>query len=118
MRLPPNSRELFAMRRAGNVPVPGPFGHVAVLPSWNMEIAGAHVLAPESINALDLDFCIVAGLDVAIFVQGVDVEHHVDLILAVMAGDPRTIAVIDLDLAVDGLDAGLLALYIRRAGDE
>ncbi len=118
MRLPPNSRALFDLRRSGRLPVPGPFGHISVLPDWNLEVAGATVLAPPSIDPRDLDFCIVAGLDVTIFVRGVDVEHHVDLLVAVMNGDPSSITVIDLDRAVDGLDAGVLALYIRRAGDE
>lgn len=119
MRLPPNSRALFDLRRQGRVPVPGPFGHISVLPDWSLEIAGAAVLAPPSLDPRGLDFCIVAGLDVTIFVRVDDTEHHVELLLAVMNGDPRSIAVVDLDRAVDGFDAGLLALYIRRRpGDE
>ena len=118
MRLPPNSRVLMDLRRAGRVPVPGPFGHVAILPDWNLETCGAAVLAPPSLDYLDLDFCVVAGLDVTIFVRGADVTNYIDLIAAVMDGAANSITVVDLDRAVDGFGAAILAMYSRIPGDE
>lgn len=123
MRLPPNGRPLFDLRRKGRIPVPGPFGHVAIVPDWNMGVAGAFVVAPPSIDPLDLDFCFCAGLSVAIFCRLGDLRRPVDtwlndLILAVMEADPTGITVIDLDQTVDGLDRGVVAMYVRRAGDD
>lgn len=119
MRLPPNARALFDLRRSGRVPVPGPFGHVSIVPDWNLETAGAAVLAPPGIDPLDLDFCIVAGLDVTIFVRGDDAERQVDLIVAVMNGDPSSITVVDLDCALNAsFGAAVMAVFGRRSGDE
>ena len=122
MRLPPNARALFDLRRRGRIPVPGPFGHVSVLPDWGLTVAGAYVIAPPSIEPSDLDFCFVAGLSVAIFcrlteLSPVDTWLY-EIILAVMDADPASIAVIDLDQAADGLDQGLVALYVRRASND
>ncbi len=123
MRLPPNSRALFDLRRRGRIPVPGPFGHVSILPDWKFEVAGAYVIAPPSIDPADLDFCFCAGLTVAIFCRLGELGRPVDtwldeVILAVMAADPTSIAVIDLDQTAAGFDQGLVAMYARRAGDE
>jgi hypothetical protein len=122
MRLPPNARALFDLRRRGRIPVPGPFGHVSVLPDWGLTVAGAYVIAPPSIDPSDLDFCFCAGLTVAIFcrlaeLSPVDTWLH-EIIVAVMDADPASIAVIDLDQAAAGLDRGLVALYVRRAGND
>ena len=122
MRLPPNARALFELRRKGRIPVPGPFGHVSVLPDWGLTVAGAYVIAPPSIEPSDLDFCFVAGLSVAIFcrlaeLSPVDTWLY-EIILAVMDSDPTSIAVIDLDQAAAGLDHGLVAMYVRRAGND
>ncbi|MHB8912746.1 MAG: hypothetical protein ACYC42_08880 [Lysobacter sp.] len=86
-------------------------------------MAGAYVIAPPSIDPAELDFCFVAGLAVAIFCRLGDLGRPVDtwlheVILAVMAADPISIAVIDLDQTEAGLDQGLVAMYVRRAGDD
>lgn len=122
MRLPPKARALFDLRRRGRIPVPGPFGHVSVLPDWGLTVAGAYVIAPPSIEPADLDFCFCAGLTVAIFcrlaeLNPVDTWLY-EIILAVMDADPASIAVIDLDQASAGLDQGLVAMYVRRAGND
>ncbi|MDP1682205.1 MAG: hypothetical protein Q8L39_10590 [Burkholderiales bacterium] len=122
MRLPPKARALFDLRRRGRIPVPGPFGHVSVLPDWGLTVAGAYVIAPPSIDPSDLDFCFCAGLTVAIFcrlaeLSPVDTWLY-EIILAVMDADPASIAVIDLDQAAAGLDRGLVAMYVRRAGND
>lgn len=123
MRLPPNARAIFDLRRRGRIPVPGPFGHVSVLPDWGLAVAGAYVIAPPSIDPAELDFCFCAGLSVAIFCRLGDLGRPLDtwlheVILAVMDADPVSIAVIDLDQAAAGLDQGLVAMYVRRAGDD
>lgn len=123
MRLPPNARALFDLRRRGRIPVPGPFGHVSVLPGWHFEVAGAFVIAPPEIDPADLDFCFCAGLSVAIFCRLGELSRPLDtwldeVILAVMAADPTSITVIDLDQTGDGLDQGIVAMYVRRAGDD
>lgn len=123
MRLPPKARALFDLRRRGRVPVPGPFGHVSVLPDWQFSVAGAFVIAPPSIDPAELDFCFCAGLDVSVFCRLGDIGRPLDtwleeVILAVMAADPATITVIDLDQTSGGLDQGVVALYVRRAGDD
>lgn len=119
MRLPPNARALFALRRRGRIPVPGPFGHVSILPDWKFEVAGAYVIAPPEIEPTDLDFCFCAGLDVAIFCRlgsvgrPVDAWLH-DVIIAVMQADAQSIVVIELNQARASLDAGIVAMYERR----
>lgn len=123
MRLPPNARALFNLRRRGRVPVPGPFGHVSVLPDWQFSVAGAYVIAPPSIAPSELDFCFCAGLSVAIFCRLGDDLSPVDtwleeVILSVMASDPASITVIDLDQTAAGLGQGVVAMYVRRAGDD
>ncbi len=67
MRLPPNARALFDLRRRGHIPVPGPFGHVSILPDWKFSVSGAYVIAPPDIDPMELDFCFCAGLSVSIF---------------------------------------------------
>lgn len=119
MRLPPNAKQIFDLRRAGRIPVPGAFGHVAILPDWNFETAGAYVIAPPNVDPDDLDFCIVAGLDVTIFMLDADPARPLtDLVRAVMRSDPRTINVVDIDRAADGLGLGVVGIFVRRAGDE
>lgn len=123
MRLPPNARALFNLRRRGRIPVPGPFGHVSVLPDWGLTVAGAYVIAPPSIDPAGLDFCFCAGLTVAIFCRLGETSLPSDtwlqeVILAVMDADPASIAVIDLDQAAAGLDRGLVAMYVRRGGND
>lgn len=119
MRLPPNARALFELRRRGRIPVPGPFGHVSILPDWKFEVAGAYVIAPPEIEPADLDFCFCAGLDVAIFCRigavgrPLDAWLH-DVIVAVMQADAQSIVVIELNRARTALDAGIVAMYERR----
>lgn len=119
MRLPPNARALFDLRRRGHIPVPGPFGHVSILPDWKFEVAGAYVIAPPEIEPADLDFCFCAGLDVAIFCRfgavgrPLDAWLH-DVIVAVMQADARSIVVIELNRARTALDAGIVAMCERR----
>ncbi|MBW8457705.1 MAG: hypothetical protein K0M58_04570 [Thiobacillus sp.] len=123
MRLPPKARALFDLRRSGRIPVPGPFGHVSVLPDWGLTVAGAYVIAPPSIDPAELDFCFVAGLSVAIFCRlgeaGLPSDTWLQkVILAVMDAGPVSIAVIDTDQAATGLDHGLVAMYVQRAGND
>lgn len=118
MRPPPNSAELFRIRRAGRIPTPGPFAHVAVLPEWNLEVAGAYVYAPPEIDPLELDFSFVAGLDVAIFFRrGGECQTFdnwlLSTTLAVMSGDPATVTCIDLVAAERGLGRAIVARYVR-----
>lgn len=122
MRLPPNARRLFDLRREGRIPVPGPFGHVVVLPDWNMEVTGAFVVAPPDLDPTDFDFCFVGGLEVAIFTRLGDVRRPMnswldDVVVAVMRSDPACVTVIDLDQADAGFDLGIVVNY-ERIGDD
>jgi hypothetical protein len=116
MRLPPNGRALLDLRRAGRIPVRGPWGHIAILPEWEMDVAGAAVTVPQDMDPGELDFCFVAGLDVSIFTRigslGRPLDLH-DLLGAVMAGQPRSIAVIDLNRVGEGLAAALYCQIFR-----
>lgn len=126
MRPPPNSAELFRIRRAGRIPSPGPYGHVSVLPDWNLTVAGAYVYAPPEIEPRELDFSFVAGLDVALFIHERCPFHrvyqtpeflfdgdHLDLLAAIMAGNPETITVIELNRVHLGLGPAVLAVFGR-----
>jgi hypothetical protein len=120
MRTPPNSAALFKMRRAGRVPVPGPYGHVSILPAWDLETPGAFLLAPPDLDPLELDFSCVAGLEVAVFTELGDVAAPTtlwSLLLAVLSCDPAAINVIDLNRAAAG-QGGLVAQFIRKAGQD
>lgn len=124
MRPPPNSADLFRIRRAGRIPSPGPYGHVSVLPDWNLEVAGAYVYAPPEIEPSELDFSFVAGLDVALFIQERCACHkvyetpeylfdgnHLELLGAIMDGSPETITVIELSRVHLGLGQAVLAVF-------
>ena len=114
MRLPPHSAAIMRARRFGRVPVPGIFGHVTILPSWDLEINGAYVIAPSELNPIDLDFCFVAGLEVSLFIRNCDRFRLVDLLRAVMRCDPLTVNVVNLDQSCNGFSYGLEAVYARR----
>lgn len=123
MRLPPRARALFDLRRAGRIPVPGPFGHVSIVPDWHFEVAGAYVIAPPDIDPIELDFCFCAGLTVCIFCRIGTLERTLDtwledVIVAVMRADAKSIAVVELNLARAGLDQGVVAIYMRKGGDD
>ncbi len=116
MRLPPNGKALFDLRRAGRIPVAGPFGHVAVLPEWDMEVTGAYVVAPPDIDPAELDFCFVADLDVGVFQRmgNVGSPLDLDLISAIRAGDPARIALFDLNSLAKGFNAALWNVWNCR----
>lgn len=117
-RPPPNSAELFRLRRAGRVPVPGPFGHVCILPEWDMETPGAYLIAPPELDPAELDFSCVAGLEVAVFTELGDVAAPTTLwplVLAVLAYDPAAVAIVDLNRAARGQGL-VVGQFIRKAG--
>lgn len=119
MRPPPNSAELFRIRRAGRIPASGPYGHVSVLPEWGLEVAGAHVIAPPDIDPRELDFSFVAGLDVCVFCRigtlGRPVDSWLDdVLLAVLTGDPASVAVVNLERAHLGIGPARVGVFIRR----
>lgn len=124
MRPPPHSAELFKLRCIGKVPVPGPYGHVAVLTDWQIEVAGAFVIAPHGVDPLDLDFSFAAGLDVTLFIaercpyfqvyktlEYLFEQDQLDLIAAIMAGKPASVRVVDLSQAHLGLGRATVAIF-------
>jgi hypothetical protein len=116
VRPPPNSAALFKLRRAGRVPVPGPFGHVCILPEWDMETPGFYLTVPSELDPGELDFSCVAGLEVSIFWPIGTLGHPLgldDLLGAVMAGEPASIAVINL-LATGKTLAGAMYCTFTR----
>lgn len=119
MRLPPHSAEIMRARRAGRIPTSGPFGHVAILTEWDMEVTGAYCIAPPDIDPHELDFSFVAGLEVTIFccigTLGRPIDTWLnDVVLAVMACDPSTILILNIDQADKGFAYGLVTVFVRR----
>lgn len=117
MRLPPHSAEIMHARRAGMVPTPGMFGHVAVLPDWDFETSGAFVLAPPSLAPSDLDFSFLAGLECSILLRDCDMDRLQPLLVSIMNGDPRRIVVVSIEHVEEGLSAGVVGIFERRPPD-
>lgn len=118
MRLPPNASDIMRARRAGRIPTPGIFGHVAVLPDWDFETSGAFVLAPPSLEPSDLDFSFLAGLECSILLRDCDFDRLQPLLVAIMNGDPRRIIVMSIEHAAEGLSDGIVGIFERRPDRE
>ena len=115
MRLPPYSADIVKARRLGRVPVPGPLGHIVILPSWHLKITGAFVVCPDDTDPATLDFFFVAGLDVTLLLRPIDYPRALDVALSVLSGNPRSLSLIDVRRAqVGGVGSGVLVVYSRR----
>lgn len=83
-------------------------------------MAGAFVTVPADMDPGELDFCFVAGLDVSIFTRIGTLGRPLDLddlLGAVLAGEPASIAVVNINRIGEGL-AGALFCQIFRTEHE
>lgn len=118
MRLPPNAGAIMRARRAGMIPTPGIFGHVAVLPDWDIETTGAFVLAPPNLEPSDLDFSFLAGLDCTLFLRESDAERVAPLLDAILHGAPRCLVVVNMERAKAGFGDGIARIFQQRPAHE